>query len=173
MLKLPSKIMIFGRPGSGKSTFALDLHKATKIPLHHLDKHFYESNWVERDYQEFLDIQQSIVDGDSWIVDGNSTRSLEMRYSKADLVLYFNYPRWLCYLRTFKRLFHKNTEIDDRAENCHERISLKLLRYMWSFESRVAEQIVLLREEYPGIRFVEITSDKDLKKLKRELMRGI
>ena len=53
-----------------------------------------------------------------WIIDGNSTKSLEMRYSKADLVLYFNYPRYLCYWRIFKRLFYKNKLIDDRAEGC-------------------------------------------------------
>ena len=64
--------MIFGRPGSGKSTFAHDLHKITGLPLHHLDKHFFTRNWVERDKQEFLDIQQSIVDTDSWIIDGNT-----------------------------------------------------------------------------------------------------
>ncbi len=162
--------MIFGRPGSGKSTFALALHKATKIPLHHLDKHFYESNWIERDYQEFLKIQQSIIDSNSWIIDGNNTKSLESRYQHADVVIYFNYPRWLCYWRIFKRLFKKNTDIDDRAEGCAETIRFALLRYMWSFESRVANQIALFKKKYPDIRFVEISCDKELEVLSRELM---
>jgi adenylate kinase family enzyme len=51
------KIMIFGRPGSGKSTFALDLQKMLKIPFYHLDKYFFRDNWVERDYDEFLEKQ--------------------------------------------------------------------------------------------------------------------
>lgn len=88
--------MIFGRPGSGKSTFALWLHKQTGIPLHHLDRHFYIHNWIERDYEEFLAIQQSIVENEEWIVDGNSTKSFEMRYSHADMCLYFNFPRIVC-----------------------------------------------------------------------------
>lgn len=62
---MPSKIMIFGRPGSGKSTFSDALHKQTGLPLHHIDKYYFVENWVERDRQEFLDIQQSIVDTDS------------------------------------------------------------------------------------------------------------
>lgn len=37
------KICIFGRPGSGKSTFALQLHKKLNLPLYHLDKYFYKS----------------------------------------------------------------------------------------------------------------------------------
>jgi len=51
------KIMIFGRPGSGKSTFALDLQKMLNIPLRHLGKYFFRDNWVERDYDEFLEKQ--------------------------------------------------------------------------------------------------------------------
>jgi len=39
MNSLPfSKVMIFGRPGSGKSTFALALSQKTGLPLHHLDR---------------------------------------------------------------------------------------------------------------------------------------
>ncbi|HXF90407.1 MAG TPA: AAA family ATPase, partial [Candidatus Nitrosotenuis sp.] len=95
-MKSPKRIVIFGRPGCGKSTFALSLHQATGIPLYHLDKYFFTSNWVERDYGEFLAIQQSIIDQDQWIIDGNSIRSLEMRFARADLVLYFNYSKWVC-----------------------------------------------------------------------------
>ena len=159
---LAQKIMIFGRPGGGKSTFACKLQTALNFPLHHLDKHCYESNWVERDYQEFLKVKQCIIEDESWIIDGNHTKSLEMRYSKADLVLYFNYPRWLCYIRVLKRLFSKDTTIDDRAIGCHETIDFGFLLYMWTFEERVAGQIALLREKYPNTQFVEIKSDREL-----------
>jgi len=161
--------MIFGRPGGGKSTFALALHKKTGIPLHHLDKHFYESNWIERNYQEFLQIQDSIVCQELWIIDGNSIRSLEMRYCRADLIVYFQYPRLLCYWRILKRLFNKNSEIDDRAKGCKETINWGLLSYIWTFEKRVAKQIQRLMWKYPKTKFVEINSDKTLKKLKGEL----
>lgn len=157
-----SKVMIFGRPGSGKSTFAFKLHQLTDLPLYHIDKYFFESNWVERNYIEFLEIQQSLVNKDSWIIDGNSTKSFEMRYSKADLAIYFNYPRFLCYWRIFKRLFYKNNQIDDRAKNCGETIRFSLLKYMWSFEERVTKQLNYLKNKYPNCKFIEITSDKDL-----------
>lgn len=156
------RIMIFGRPGSGKSTFALKLHETTGLPLYHLDKYFFENNWKERNYNEFLTIQRSLVNQDEWIIDGNSTKSFEMRYAKADLALYFNYPRYICYWRIFKRLFCKNKAIDDRAENCNETVRFSLIKYMWSFEKRVKKQIANLRTKYPNCRFMEITSDKDL-----------
>jgi len=166
MCKNIKKIMIFGRPGSGKSTFALALQKATNLPLHHLDKHFFKSHWVERETDEFLKIQRSILEKGAWIIDGNNIKSLEMRYAKADLVLYFNYPRWLCYMRIIKRLWDKNVEIDDRAPACKETIHLKLLRYMWSFEERVFETLKMLKKKYPDTRFIEIRNDEELTLLK-------
>lgn len=162
MKSTPKRIMIFGRPGSGKSTFAYLLSKKLNLPLHHLDKHFYKENWAERPYQEFITIQENIVASPTWIIDGNNTRSLELRYGNADLVLYFNYPRHICYYRIFKRLFYKNPALEDRAAGCHETVQLSLLRYMWSFETRINKPIQKLKSCYPDTRFVEITSDKQL-----------
>lgn len=87
-----TKIMVIGRPGSGKSTFAVWLAKALNISIIHLDKYFFEKNWIERDYQEFLSSQKDMISRENWIIDGNSTKSYEMRYACADLCLYFNFP---------------------------------------------------------------------------------
>lgn len=160
------RIMIFGRPGSGKSTFAFWLHRKTGIPLHHLDRHFYVENWVERKNEEFLAIQRDIVERDAWIVDGNSIRSLEMRYARADVCLYFNYPKLICLWRILKRMFHRDGAIDDRAEGCKEGVTWKLVRYMWTFEKRVRDQIRELRQKYPGVKFIEIQDDEALRQLK-------
>lgn len=56
----PKRIMIFGIPGSGKSTFALKLSRLLNLPLFHLDKYFFVSGWEERNYEEFLQIQQGL-----------------------------------------------------------------------------------------------------------------
>ena len=160
------KIMIFGRPGSGKSTFAHKLvAKKPRWPLYHLDKYFFTANWIERDADEFMRIQQEIVMKDQWIIDGNSLRSLETRWAKADLVLYFNYGKMACFIRLIKRLFAKPAFIDDRAPNCPEVLRMHLIKYMWTFEDRVKGIISKLRFQYPKVKFVEIHSDKDLQKV--------
>ncbi|AZL16474.1 DNA topology modulation protein [Rickettsiales endosymbiont of Stachyamoeba lipophora] len=164
--------MIFGRPGSGKSTFAYKLHLLTGIPVYHLDKYFFKDNWQKRDPEHFLSIQHSLVNEPSWIIDGMSY-SLEMRYQKADLVLYFNYPRITCYYRVFKRLFNKNPLIDDRAPNCKEKVKFDFLKYMWNFEKRIEKQVNPLRAQYPSTRFEEIRNDSHLKIIENELMEDI
>ena len=160
------RIMIIGRPGSGKSTFSLDLHRALGIPLYHLDKIFFEASWTERNYQEFLDLQNQWVQAPSWIIDGNSTKSYELRYQKATHCIYFNFPRSLCYWRVFKRLWDKNPNIDDRAEECDEVVRWPLLKYMWNFESRVYPKLELLKKQYPEVIFIEACSDEQLREMR-------
>jgi adenylate kinase family enzyme len=165
-LDFPHKrIMIFGRPGSGKSTFALKLHNITKIPLYHLDKYFFIANWQKRDNEEFMQMQYNIVNSDAWIVDGNCTKSLETRYSHADLCLYYNYSKFLCLWRIFKRLFNNRSHFDDRAENCPELVRWQLVKYMWTFEKRVQLTIEDLKIKYPQVRFIKVANDRQSKQI--------
>jgi adenylate kinase family enzyme len=157
------RIMIFGRSGSGKSTTSLELHRLIGLPLHHIDRYFYLDRWVERPYEDFLKIQQTIVDQEKWIFDGNGTHSLEIRYPRVQLCLYFNYPRHICYWRAFKRFLRRNEALQDRAPHCPEIFFLwKFIKYIWTFENRVNKSIAMLREKYPHVIFIEIRSDKDL-----------
>lgn len=163
--------MIFGRPGSGKSTFALRLGRCLNLPVEHLDRYFFIENWVERNYEEFLQIQDSLVKKEGWIIDGNSCRSLEMRFQKADMALYFHMGRLLCLWRIFKRIFSKKREILDRAEGCSERVSFRLVRYLWTFDERVKIPIQELRKKYPKVQFFEFRSPKEVEQFFKELKR--
>lgn len=158
------RIVIFGKPGSGKTTFAFALSLKLKIPLYHLDKYFYESKWVERDYNEFLRLQKHLVAQENWIIDGNNTKSLEMRYQRATVILYFCYPWWQVLWRIFKRRFfsQKNPMIDDRAVGCPETIRWSLLKYTLTYEKRLSLLLTTLRKKYSSIPFYIISSDKEL-----------
>jgi adenylate kinase family enzyme len=157
-----ARIMIFGIPGSGKSTFAVHLGSRLNLPVFHLDKYFFIKDWQERDYEEFLQIQRGLVEKNAWIIDGNATRSLEMRFSRADSVLYFRFNRFLCLWRIFKRLVFKDHRISDRAEGCSENVRLRLIPYLWGFDQRVRLNIQNLRKQYPDALFHELRNQKDL-----------
>lgn len=159
---LPKKIMIFGIPGSGKSTFAFKLSKLLDLPLFHLDKYFFINDWKERNYQEFIGIQKELVGQKAWIIDGNATRSFEIRFSCADVVLYFRFNRFICLWRIFKRLICKNPHISDRADGCSESVRLRLIQYLWGFDSRVKQSIEQLRIKYPLVQFYELHNDREL-----------
>ncbi len=164
-----SRIALFGRPGSGKSTFGAKLSTQFNIPIYHLDRYFFIENWIRRDYEKFLAIQKDIVQKDQWIIDGNSLQSLEMRWANSDLVIYFNYPRSICYWRIFKRFFTKDKSILDRPDNTKEIITFSFLTYIWNMEQRVAEPIATLSTKYPHVKFVEVKNDNELQSLEKML----
>lgn len=155
------RIMIFGLPGSGKSTFAHHLATQLNYPLYHLDKYYFVENWVEREKESFLKLQQSLVEQDRWIIDGNGLRSLDMRYKRAELVLYFCPPRPLCFLRLLRRRI-TGSSFADRAPECRERLPLNLIKYMWTFNRRVTPLLSQLQRDYPHVPFYEIRSTRNL-----------
>jgi len=53
-------------------------------------------------------------------------------------------------------LIYIDIAIDDRADNCCEKVSWSLLKYMRGFEKRVTPILNLLKQKYPGVRFIEI-----------------
>ncbi len=162
LLNSIQRIMIFGKPGAGKSTFALKLHHKLGLPLYHLDKYFFTNRWKKRNYDDFMRIQQNLVNQEQWIIDGNCTRSLATRFARADVCLYFNYPRWRCMLGILKRRFTKDPTIQDRADECYEKVTAELISYLWTFEIRVHDAIANLQTQYPHVRLIEIHSQEDL-----------
>lgn len=168
MKKVFKKIVIFGRPGSGKSTFTKKLSEATGIPAYHLDKIYFTDNWVKRDNQAYLDDLQNWVNKNEWIIDGNSLRSLEVRWQNADVVVYFNFPFWYCFWNMFKRLFDKDCAIDDRASGCREALRWDLVTYTWRYRRRVKDLIPEMRTKYPQVTFVEIVSQQQIEVFLKE-----
>jgi adenylate kinase family enzyme len=164
-MKKLKRIAIFGRPGSGKSTFAHQLSIQTGLPCYHLDKIFFVDGWVERPQNEFINDQKNWIIKNKWIIDGNSFRTLEMRYAQADLCVYFELPFWLCFYRIFKRLFTIDRSIQDRAPNCPEKVSLKLLWYCLRIRKRAIPKIVSLQKHYPDVELIKICSDRQKKKV--------
>lgn len=166
----PERIMIFGRPGSGKTTFALALGKRLHLPVFHLDKYAWQANWVERPYSEFMQEQNKLVAHKKWIIDGNHPWSFETRYSKADIAIYFDYPRWICLWRLLKRYFFKDQTIDDRAAGCRESISRMLLKYMWHFDRYVDQYIPPLQKAFPNVKYYVVHNDREANELLEQLV---
>merc|ERR1712096_49008 len=53
-------------------------------------------------------------------------------------------------------------DIDDRANNYPERLTFRLLKYMFQFDQRVRQQIEQFGRKYPDVISHEIKSDMDL-----------
>lgn len=161
----PSKISIFGSPGSGKTTLAIKLGKSSGLPVFHLDNLIWDKRWVLRPRQDFIEDHQKLIVQNKWIIEGTSRTTLDTRYPISDVVIFLNPPRLVCLFLVFKRFLFTRSQMPDKPEGCKEKISLDFLKYLWCFKNTAVIQIDMLKEKYPEIKLIEITSIKDIREL--------
>ena len=90
------KVIVIGCPGSGKSTFSRALHAATGLPLHHLDRMYWNVDGTEAPKSAFMERLRWALAGESWIIDGNYGSTMEMRMELCDTVFFLDYPLDVC-----------------------------------------------------------------------------
>lgn len=98
------KIIIIGCPGSGKTTFAEKLRNKTDIELFHLDAIWHKADRTHISRDDFDERLGEILALDSWIIDGNYSRTLERRLVASDAVFLFDLPTDVCLDGAISRL---------------------------------------------------------------------
>jgi hypothetical protein len=108
----------------------------TDLPVIHLDAYYWQSGWQENDPQQWLQIQQELIQCDRWIIDGNYGNTMDIRLAVADTVIWLDFNRYLCLWRVCKRyLKYPGKTRPDMAANCPERLTREFLQYVWNFPS--------------------------------------
>lgn len=90
------KAIIIGCPGSGKTTFAEKLQKCTGLPLYHLDAIWHKPDKTHIPREEFDERIKEVFSTSEWIIDGNYSRTIEMRMQECDTVFLFDLPTEVC-----------------------------------------------------------------------------
>ena len=90
------RVIVIGSPGSGKSTFSRKLRDKTGIPLYHLDNIWHRPDRTTISREEFDERLSAILAKDSWIIDGNYSRTLEWRIKHCDTIFLLDYPLEVC-----------------------------------------------------------------------------
>ena len=101
------RISVVGTLGSGKTTFARKVASIVKAPHVELDSLHWEPNWVEAPNDVFRDrVWQSLQD-DSWVVDGNYHQVRDIVWSRANTVVWLDYPFKIIMGRLAKRTLRR------------------------------------------------------------------
>ena len=91
-----NRIIVLGCPGSGKSTFARALAARTGLPLIHLDSVWWRADGSHISRDEFDRALAELLAGEKWIMDGDYSRTYEVRLRAADTVILLDYPEDVC-----------------------------------------------------------------------------
>lgn len=105
------RIIVIGCPGSGKTTFAQKLKNKTGIPLFYLDAIWHTQDRSHISREEFDVRLAGILAKDSWIIDGNYSRTIECRISACDTVFLFDLPPEVCLDGAISRLGRERCDI--------------------------------------------------------------
>jgi len=98
------RVIVIGCPGSGKTTFAEKLSIKTGLPLYHLDAIWHKPDKTHIPREEFDQRLLEIFAADEWIIDGNYSRTVEMRLKECDTVILFDLPTEVCLQGVIERL---------------------------------------------------------------------
>lgn len=137
------RIVIIGAPGAGKSTLARTLHTITKLPVIHLDTLFWKPRWRELPKAAWIALQQEIVQGEEWIIDGTYQSTMNIRLEAADTVIFLDMPRLLYFWRVIKRhILYWRRARPDLAKECPEKITWSYLEEVWNFPTNERSTLI-------------------------------
>ena len=91
-----NRVLVVGPSGAGKSELSRKLHKKLQIPLYHLDNIFWKEDKTHISREDFDKKLDEILKTDKWIIDGDYSRTYEIRIKAADTIVFLNYPLDVC-----------------------------------------------------------------------------
>jgi adenylate kinase family enzyme len=117
------RINVIGTSGAGKSTFSKRLAEVLNYPYIEMDKIFWEPNWKWPSDEKFFSKLKSSLNQETWVLDGNYTRSVPIKWEQVDLIIWLDYsfPRTL--IQAVKRAIIRSLTKEELWEGTENRES--------------------------------------------------
>jgi adenylate kinase family enzyme len=106
----PTRIMVYGVTGSGKTTLAKQIAHRTGLPCVLIDDLTWQPGWIPVPADEQRRIIGQVCDRDRWVIDHGYGPWIDLPLARADLIVGLDYPRLLSLSRMVRTLCNGNTE---------------------------------------------------------------
>ena len=95
------------------------------------------------DKGEWDKIVHTLVQKPSWIMDGNYSRTMDVRIKSADTIIYLDYPTLKCFWRVIIRIFKYHGVVrSEMANGCKEKFDLEFLHFVLTFNNKFRKEII-------------------------------
>ncbi len=145
------KIIVIGCPGSGKTTFSEKLRDQTGVPLFYLDAIWHKPDRTHISREEYDARLSEILALESFIIDGNYSRTLESRMAACDTVFLFDLPVEVCLDGAISRLGKQrydipfiDTELDPKLKQEIEEFPTKNLPGIYALINKYKDKNVII-----------------------------
>ncbi|MEM8857280.1 MAG: adenylate kinase [Chloroflexota bacterium] len=165
------KINVVGISGSGKSTFSKQLASILNATYIELDFLFWGPDWTKPSDEIFFDkVEKKLTATQNWVLDGNYSRTTDLKWKYADTVIWLDYPIWLTTTRVTKRAIQRvwsqeelwpgtgNTESFKNMVTKDGIIWWSISRY--HVRKKQYEQ-AFSSDDYLGVEFIRLRSPKE------------
>ena len=159
------KILILGCPGSGKSTFARALAARTGLPLVHLDTVWWRADGTHVSREAFDRALDGLLRGEQWIMDGDYSRTYEVRVRAADTVIFLDYPEEVCMAGIRARVGQKRPDIPWTEST----LDPELVALVQNYRRDDRPALLSLLQKYPEKRALIFTARQEADRWLSEL----
>ncbi len=101
------RIVIIGVTSSGKSTLAEKIAKRFDLDFIELDALHWEPNWQEAPLETFRERVHAATQVERWCVAGNYSVVRDLVWSRAQALIWLNYPFWLVLRQLVSRTYRR------------------------------------------------------------------
>ncbi len=175
MTKKVSRINVVGTSGSGKSSFARALALRLSIPYIELDHLFWRPNWQMPPDPDFFPKVAEALAGNEWVLDGNYTRTIPIKWERVQMVIWLDYPFPTTLFRAVKRALNRAWTKVELWEGTGNRESFRASFFSkdsiiwWTIKThrsvRQRYEQVLADPKYSSIEFVRLRNQKECDEL--------
>jgi adenylate kinase family enzyme len=156
------RIAIIGCGGSGKSTLARRLGEILSLPVHHLDRLYWNPGWVATPAEEWERRVRKLCAESKWVMDGNFGGTMDLRLSACDMVIFLDLPTRVCLRSVIERfLTYRGKSRPDMREGCNEGLSLEFLWWILTYRMRRRPRILHRLQRLAGQKVVTTLTDRE------------
>lgn len=102
-IRAPSRVVVIGTTGSGKSHLAGRIAATLQCPAIDLDEHYWLPDWRVRPLDDFRARVAAAVEAPRWVVAGNYSRVRDVVWGRCDTIVWLDHGPLLTLGRLLRR----------------------------------------------------------------------
>ena len=162
------RIVVVGTTGSGKTTLAAVLAGWLGVRHVELDALYWGPAWTPRADDTFRASVEEATAGDCWVADGNYSRVRDVLWSRADTVIWLDYPlpliMWRLLWRTLRRVARSQALWNGNRERFAGQFLARDSLFVWALTTHHQRRRDYLKADtwsaYPQSRVVRLRSPR-------------
>lgn len=140
------RIAVIGTTGSGKTTLAHLISERLGIPHVELDALNWEPGWTEAPIAAFRERVAGALSGEAWVVDGNYSKVRDIVWSRAEALVWLDYPLplilWRLVGRTFRRVAAQEELWGGNQESLRTALLSRDSLLIWALKSHGSDRFL-------------------------------